>query len=351
MICQSIKREQWIDKLKTSLLAVPYVHVVFTLPHQLNGLARNNQKTIYGLVLQAAWLTIKKIFDPLDCMPGMTCVLHTFGSDLKYHIHVHALVTFGGLSPHGLWVYPVLKNKIAKYRAICSVYKNIMIHHIEHLCKNHEIQYHEEHEKIIAEVKQVRWVVHSTRPAMDTQVIEKYLARYINRIAISNSRLCYIRQHKEVKILYNNYKQQLQGKPAPKIIKSMEPLVVMHQILQHVLPPRFPKSRSYGLHHASSKIKNCIPKSIRRHPLTVRTIMEILYHLCSTDPYACEKCSSKNYTISLLASDKEWKDKFLKHSIHRIRPSDRSPPLDSLSIPPVSPPVKTDSTRSHAYST
>jgi hypothetical protein len=83
MICQSVKREQWVDKLKSQLLKVPYLHVVFTLPHQLNSIARNNESVIYSLIMKVAWMTIRNIGAKAEYTPGMTSILHTFGSDIR----------------------------------------------------------------------------------------------------------------------------------------------------------------------------------------------------------------------------------------------------------------------------
>jgi hypothetical protein len=104
MLCQSIKREQWVDKLNIRMLKVPYVHMVFTLPHLLNGLCRNNQKEMYNLLMKSAWQTVSQIYQDYKSTPGMSSVLHTFGSDMKYHLHVHALVTYGGLTKDDKWI-------------------------------------------------------------------------------------------------------------------------------------------------------------------------------------------------------------------------------------------------------
>ncbi|MBK7805056.1 MAG: hypothetical protein IPJ51_01925 [Saprospiraceae bacterium] len=74
-----------MDKLKSNLLKVPYIHTVFTLPHQLNSLARNNESVLYSLIMKVAWLTFRNIGAKAEYTPGMTSILHTFGSDMKYH--------------------------------------------------------------------------------------------------------------------------------------------------------------------------------------------------------------------------------------------------------------------------
>lgn len=321
MICQSIKREQWVDKLKSQLLKVPYLHVVFTLPHQLNSLARNNESIIYSLIMKVAWQTIKTIGAKSKFLPGMTSILHTFGSDLKYHIHVHALVTFGGLSANGEWIYPKDKYKLDSYRIICNTYKTIFISELESLHKSYKINYHQDIDTLLTEVEKLRWVVHSTRPTMNTKVIEDYLAKYINRIAISTKRLDYIKESEKVILLFNDYKNQLTGQPAPKLYKTLDPLVAIDQILQHVLPPYFQKSRRYGIHSSSSKVKQLIPDAIKRNGHTIRTIMEIITELISYQPYQCEKCQSKSHTIVVEKPDKSWINTYLSRSIPRAPPS------------------------------
>lgn len=329
MICQSIKREQWVDKLKNKLLRLPYVHTIFTLPHQLNGLVRANQSIFYSLIMKVAWKTIQQISSAWSATPGMTAILHTFGSDLKYHIHVHALVTYGGLNNNFEWVFPHQKNKLEKYRIICSVYKNIFIHEIEKLRDQNKLTYHIDLLQLLEEVRNIRWVVHTTHPTMHTEVIEKYLAKYINRIAISNNRLSYLQENNTVQLLYNDYQNQQSGFPAPKKYKYLDPLVAIDQILQHTLPAYFQKSRNYGLHHSTTKIAKAIPNIFKRTPLAIRTVFEIITHLLKLKPFQCIICQSNNYSIDQLPNDKTWILNYLPQIKIRM------PPLQIQNISPI----------------
>ena len=248
MICQSIKREQWVDRLKNKLLAVPYTHIVFTMPHSLNGLARRNPEVMYGMIQKVSWLMIKKLFsqelsEPVT--PGMISVLHTFGSDMKYHIHVHALLTFGGLNKNGDWIYPKHKKRIARYRTINKIYKSIFIDHLRIAYEELKLKDHIGFNERYKEIEKSNWVVHHTHPTMDIDVISNYLARYINRIAITKNRLQYLDDKQEVVIRYNDYNNQIDAQAAPKEIKILHPMDAIAQILQHVLPQYFQKSRSY----------------------------------------------------------------------------------------------------------
>ena len=325
-ICQSIKREQWSDKLRKELYAVPYVHTTFTLPHQLNGIARSNPLQIYGLLMRVAWKTIKELAKTnIAALPGMIAVLHTFGSDMKYHVHVHCLITFGGLTPQGLWLYPKHKYKIARYRELSAKYRSLFLNELKVLFDKKKIQYHQAYETLIKDLKNKRWVVHNTRPTIDTKVLENYLARYINRVAISNSRIQYLQKQQEVQIIYNDYSQQKAGSPAPKALKILNPLTAIDQIMQHVLPPYFQKSRRYGIHSAAVKkrLASVIPNALKRNGQTIRTLFEILTQLLKIKPFSCEKCQATEYYIENIKPNKKWVNLFL--SI----PFGRSPPYPS----------------------
>jgi len=272
-ICSAIKREQWMDKFSARLLGVPYVHLVTTLPHYFNSLARRYPREIYNVLFRATKKTVWKLYsnpDHLGATPGMTSVQHTWGSDMNYHVHIHSLLTFG-------------------------VDKNI-------------IEIRESYDAYIAPIKDRRWSIFVTHPTMSTEVIEKYLARYINRIAISNRRVEYVKHLKKVNIIYNDYKRQQEGEPAPKERKTVLPLSFIHQLLVHLPPPYFQRTRHYGLHAnaKSEKTKRLISIKARNHPRAIRTVMEIITHLMKLKPFACQECGSENFTTHDLRPDAQW---------------------------------------------
>lgn len=297
-VCQSIKREQWIDKLQSKLLNIPYVHIIFTLPHQIHPLARRHRSLIYSILMRAAWRTVKEAFKSLHALPGMTSILHTFGSDMKYHVHLHALVTFGGLNDNSHWVYPHHENKIASFRSICASFR----HHFLQALQHHAyLSLSEESDilKLIKELSDIRWVVHTTRPTMNTSIIRNYLGRYINRIAITNNRLKYLEHSRQVALLYNDYSSQRTGCPAPKAIRHMHPLTAIQHIVQHVLPKHFQKSRSYGLHHPTNQRKHLAPDAVKAHPATVRTTIKIITDLIKHPVFQCETCGHSSFLESV----------------------------------------------------
>ena len=311
--CQGLKRKQWEDRLSARMLSVPYVHTTFTLPHQLNGLAKRNPEKIYGLLFKSAWKTISQLCSDEDNVggrPGMTAVLHTWGSDLKYHIHIHCLITFGGLllEPTPKWKWPKRKNKLARYREMCSTFRSLFLSGLKRLMDKEALVYHRSYEQIEQALNKKRWVVHNTHPTADTKVIEDYLSRYICRIGITNSRLSYDRAGKNVQIKYNDYRNQEKGKAAPKAYRNLNPLLAMQMILQHQVPRYFQRVRHYGLHAGATykKIQDQLPDHLKRNGATVRTILQILKALLKQTPNCCPNCGGFDFEIEQLPNDDEY---------------------------------------------
>ena len=308
------------------MLCVPYCHITFTLPHDLNGLARSHPRAIYNLLFSSAWQSIKQLCAAVENVggkPGMTAVLHTWGSDLKYHVHVHCLVTFGGLQmkPQLEWKWPKLKKKLARYRKMCGLYRAIFLKGLKRLMAKGTVVYHRPFAHIEAEMKKKRWVVHNTLPTADTKVIEEYLGRYICRIGITNKRLHYDPNGKNVRIEYNDYKRQQTGKAAPKKYRYLPPLIAMHAFLQHQTPRHFQRVRHYGLHAGIvyAKIKDQLPSQVKRNGQTVRTVFQILRALLLKQPHRCEHCGSDEFEYEIVQSDRTY---LATHVLHQ----GRSPP-------------------------
>ena len=311
------------------------MHTVFTIAHELNKLAKLNEKLIYGITMRAAWQTIKKLSakpENIGGLPGMTMVLHTFGSDMKYHIHVHALITFGGLDEDGNWVWPKRKKKLAGYREMCRVYRDTFIEMLERHWAKGDLVEVDDMEGLLETIKKKRWNVRNEKPTADTDVLERYLARYINRIAISKSRLKYVlpKDGKQdyVVIEYKDYRRQKKEdlQVAPKATKWVEPLSAIHQFMQHVLPPYFQKSRHCGLHHPITwkRVKDQIPKKLKRNGKTVRIIFMILKYINGLDCSKCEECGHEEFNITGVRADENWIFYFVTLPSYRGPPGNRS---------------------------
>lgn len=331
MICQSIKREQWLDKLQSKLLDVPYVHLVTTMPHRLNKLAKRYPKEIYNLIFQTTKATIWTIFKKkahVGATPGMISVLHTWGADMKYHVHVHSLLSYGGMDENGNWKYPKHKKLICSNSELRSTYKKTFLEGLEKLLSKPNIEWSESYEEILLDLKPKEWNVRIDHPSMRSEVIETYLARYVNRIAVTNNRLELVKETESVNLLYNDYRNQKDGEVAPKRIKSMDPLVFIHQLLQHLPPPNFQRVRRYGLHAnmVSEQAKKLIVKKLRDNGQTIRCVFEILTQMLKGQPFVCEKCGSEEIETHQLLPNKQWIFQYI--TLPKIRaPTNKIPTL------------------------
>jgi hypothetical protein len=187
-----------------------------------------------------------------------------------------------------------------------------------------EVGYHQGYEELEGSLPKKRWVANHQRPTTEPKVVEEYLGRYtclpamlasrqVCRIGISHKRLSYDAQGGNVRITYNNYRKQEAGKPAPKAYKDMPPLLAMHQILQHLLPAYFQRSRHYGLHAAPTygRLKGVLPKAVRRNGATVRTIVQLLKALLKEEPYRCGACQGEAFTVTPLLPDEAFIERHL----------------------------------------
>lgn len=324
--CQGIKRLLWQDKIAASMLKVPYQHIIFTLPHQLNGIARRYPKIVFNLLLRSAWLTIKTLCaipSNVGGVPGMISVLHTWGSDLKYHIHVHCLVTYGGLDENGNWHWPKRKNKLAKYRAINNTFRDIFFNQFTKLVSQNIISLNCDFAILQKDLFAKQWCVHNTNATTNTKVIEEYLGRYICRIGLSKNKFSFDKKHNSVTIQFNDYKNQIKGQAAPKDFLELPPLIAIDQILQHVLPYKFQKCRYYGLHAWASfkKLKIKIPNLVKQNNNTIRSIFQIIKSMLGVEDQVCEKCGSKEFEHIAFPKDNSFLSSFLY-----INTLNKSPP-------------------------
>lgn len=310
-LCQYNKRVRWKEKLCAKMLKVPYTHTVFTIPHQLNSLCKLNKKIMYNIIMRAAWKTIKDLTDKddnLGALPGMISVLHTFGSDMKYHLHVHSLITFGGVDHNGNWIWPKRKNKLARFRRISNTFRKVFLNMLQIQIRKGNINPTKDLVQTIEIVSNKNWNVKNSPPTVDTQILENYLARYINRIAVSKSRFEYLADQQEVNIIFKDYRNQIKDQHAPLNIKSIEPLLAIHQFLLHVLPPYFQKSRYYGLHASATakKFKDKIDPKLLKNSDSIKNLFAILKSMLNLKPFKCTICQSLEFEIKPIKRDLNW---------------------------------------------
>ena len=254
--CHRKKQVAWEAKRLSQIVEdAPYFHVVFTVPDELNGLFKLNQEEMYSLLFNASAEAIKKLAADkrrLGGTIGFISVLHTWGSNLAYHPHIHMLVMGAGLSPKG----NVIRSKdkfLVSGAPLAKLFRGIFLDSLKHLIKSHKIQFadqsrnnlvHEsEYPNLIDRMYRKKWVVY-LKDQGQPDIVVKYLSRYTYRTAIANSRIVkYDREH--VVFWYNDYKEPDPDKRRKQMTLSIDEFV--RRFIMHILPSGFSRTRYYGL--------------------------------------------------------------------------------------------------------
>ncbi len=237
--CQGDDTQTWIERRRQELLVVPYFHVVFTLPKELRLLVRRHQKTLYGVLMKSAAQALMKLAaDPryVGGRLGILAVLHTWSTTLSYHPHVHCLVPAGGVTEDGRWV-AARKSYLVPVDALALVFRGIFLGLLRKAFPRQHVPH---------SVWTKSWVVYC-KPAVGSEKVLQYLARYVHRIALANSRLVRI-EDGQVMFRYPVRKQrnwQTMTLPATEFIR---------RFLQHVLPRGTHKVRYYGFWNPSHRV-------------------------------------------------------------------------------------------------
>jgi len=242
--CHKSDTQAWLQGRQKELLPVPYYHVIFTLPHELRRFTRLHQQDLYGLLIKSAADSIIKLAaDPhyVGGRVGVMAVLHMWGSNLSYHPHVHCLVTGGGLSPDGQTWMPARDNYLVPVNALSRLFRGIFLDRIRR-------QFEDIH--LPESIWQKDWVVHCKPAVQGTRTVLNYLARYIHRVAITNSRIISADNGK-VTFRYKGSS----GAHTKSMTVSAEEFI--RRFLQHVLPAGIHKVRYYGLWSSSNRKHLC----------------------------------------------------------------------------------------------
>lgn len=311
--CQSMAREEWVEKRQSELLPVKYFHFVFTLPSELHDILRYNERLLYGQLFKLAWQSLQELVRDkkyLGVQSGMIAVLHTWGQNLHFHPHIHCLVPAGGLASNGKWVKS-RKNYLVPVRALSNLFRAKYICYLRQAHKQGLLKLeglcagwapYREMNRLLNTLYQKNWVVYAKPPFAGPEKLIGYLGRYVKRIAMSNDRIVSIdRENKRVAFRWRDYADDHRSKV---MWLSFEEFI--RRFLQHILPERFSKVRYYGLFANRDKTKRlarCLKALGRRaKPKPVsKTWQERLYRLTGVDPRVCPRCKSgKMHTILLL---------------------------------------------------
>jgi hypothetical protein len=256
--CQAVAAKRWLEAREADLLPVDYYHVVFTLPAPISDLAYSNKAVVYGLLFEIAAETLTTIAaDPkhLGAQVGVTLVLHTWGSALTHHPHVHGIVPGGGLSPDGKRWVSCKPGFFLSVRVLSRLFRRRFLEALQAAHGAGKLQFFGECEGLadpksfarwLAPLRQCEWVVYAKRPFAGPQAVLAYLSRYTHRVAIANSRLISMDEH-GVTFRWKDYRDK--GDPDKPRQKTMTLTVeeFMRRFLLHVLPGGFHRIRHFGL--------------------------------------------------------------------------------------------------------
>jgi hypothetical protein len=253
--CQSGAARRWLEARTADLLPVEYYHVVFTLPAPIADIAYQNKAVLYGLLFDMAaqvLLTIAADARHLGARIGATLVLHTWGSALTHHPHVHGIVPGGGFAPDGKTWVACRPGFFLPVRVLSRLFRRRFLEELQRLHDTGKLRFFGEHVGLadatafkvwLAPLRKIEWVVYAKRPFAGPQAVLAYLSRYTHRVAISNSRLLSL-DDQGVSFRWKDYRAK--GRTRYKAM-TLAPAEFMRRFLLHVLPGGFHRIRHYGL--------------------------------------------------------------------------------------------------------
>ncbi len=252
--CQAGAAREWLAAREAELLPVGYFHLVFTLPGPIADIAYQNKRVVYDLLMRASAKTTLTIAgDPkhLGARIGITSVLHTWGSAMTHHPHVHMIVPGGGLSPNGSAWVPCRTNFFLPVRVLSRLFRRLFLEGLVKLHREGRLAFFGEHEALadssafdafLDPLRKSEWVVYAKEPFAGPKAVLAYLSRYTHRVAISNSRL--IRTGADsVTFRVKDYRIDGPGRYKTMTLETHE---FIRRFLIHVLPKGQHRIRHYG---------------------------------------------------------------------------------------------------------
>ena len=291
------------------LLPVKHFHLIFTLPHELNDLIFYNKKRLYGLLFEVAAKTVQSI---LGGKIGMVSTLHSWGSNLSYHPHLHVIVAAGSWQAD-TWQpsYPTNPRCFCNARKLSATFKELFLKALLPILENESLHWEKttiqdvaifpKMQQLYGQIVKKKWTVRIENPVLGVQQIIEYLARYVRRVALTNSRIEEVTKDKVV-INYKQYALQQKGQPPPIGTREFEGEKFLQQFTQHFMPRGFHKVRYYGFYAFSAKR---LKSTIYRH-LTGKSIFpyqkpskrELVKKMLGEDVDYCTNCGVFNAFVT-----------------------------------------------------
>jgi hypothetical protein len=253
--CQGAAAKAWLAARQAELLPVSYYHVVFTLPAPVADIAYQNKAVVYGILFKAAAETLITIAaDPkhLGARVGLTAVLHSWGSAVTHHPHLHMIVPGGGISLDGERWVSCRPGFFLPVRVLSRLFRRLFLDRLAAAHDAGRLRFFGEHRHLadaqvfaryLRPLRNAEWVVYAKRPFAGPEAVLAYLSRYTHRVAIANSRLIAL-DHNAVTFKWKDYRAK--GRQRQKLM-TLAPGEFIRRFLIHVLPSRFHRIRHYGL--------------------------------------------------------------------------------------------------------
>jgi hypothetical protein len=300
--CGALAKVRWLEKRVNGLLPIDYYHIVFTIPQELNQLIWLNKAELFNLFFHSVKETLlqaAKNPDNLGCEIGFLTILHTWGSNLMAHPHIHCLVSGGGLSIGKNKWKNCKKGFFISVKKLSRLFRGKYLHCLKKLYLAQKLEYGKAEigfQELLDKLYQKEWVVYAKKPFAGPKQVLDYLGRYTHRIAITNNRLISF-DNDRVIFRWKDYKDNNKIKQM-----SLDTKEFIRRFLLHILPARFVRIRSYGFlsNKSGKKLASCLKLlSVEKQKLPpLLPWHDMLFKLTGKDVMICEQCHQNRYEIT-----------------------------------------------------
>jgi Putative transposase/Transposase zinc-binding domain len=309
--CQTVTKERWLSARRADLLPIPYFHVVFTLPHDLNALAQGNPRVIYALLFRAAadtLLTFGRDPQHLGGTIGITAILHTWGQNLSQHVHLHCLVTGGALAAdRSRWITG-RSSFLFPVRALSTVFRAKYLAALRRAFATGQLHFADGTTDLadrlpftdfLSRLRALNWIVYAKRPFAGPEQVLSYLGRYTHRVALSNDRLI---EHRDghVRFRWKDYADHNRVK-----ILTLAADEFLRRFLLHVVPHGFMRIRHFGrLANRTRRATLTRCRSLLGQPaiedVPSESVAELVHRLTGIDLARCPVCGEGRMQVTAI---------------------------------------------------
>ena len=301
--CQTRAKEAWLAARQRELLPIPYFHLVFTLPHALNGLVGRHARMIYETLFATVSATLCEFAASprhLGGTPGFSLVLHTWQQDLGRHVHLHALVAGGALTAAGDWVSPK-RGFLFPVKALSKVFRGKFIAVLEAQQNSGKLQ--DDVALSAGAWQQLKrqlyahdWVVYAKQPLGGPAQVLEYLGRYTHRVAISNERIAGVHNGEVA------FRVRVNGAAGKKRTIRLDGAAFIGRFLLHLLPKGFKRIRHYGLLGPAHKATHLAAARAALHapqpqPMVIESVAQFMRRVAKIEWAACPHCQGGHFEV------------------------------------------------------